>query len=207
MEQSTNIARLAPTPIIFIRHGQTDWNAEGRMQGQQDIPLNDTGREQARRNGRELKGFLQREGLSHADFEIISSPMLRTRQTMDLVLEEMELEANAYALDDRLKEITFGAMEGKTIPEIKAVNPELAEARKADKWGFVPPEGESYKMLSYRIEGWLMSCSKPMIIVSHGGVMRVLRGLLLGYPTTEIPTLEVPQDQFLVWRDGKESWV
>lgn len=207
MEQPTRLAHLAPSPIIFIRHGQTDWNAEGRMQGQQDIPINETGREQAHRNGRELKSLLAQDDWKAIDFQFLSSPMARTRETMELVRTELGLEPTDYGLDDRLKEITFGSMEGKTIPEIKAVNPELAEARKADKWGFVPPEGESYKMLSARIEGWLMTRSRPMVIVSHGGVLRVLRGMLMGFDASEIPSLDVPQDKFWIWRNLNESWV
>ncbi|MTI18722.1 histidine phosphatase family protein [Rhodobacteraceae bacterium RKSG542] len=205
--KATRAAQLAPTPIFFIRHGQTDWNAEGRMQGQQDIPLNEKGRGQARRNGQALKAYLEEHNLKPEDLTFMCSPLIRTRETMDLVREEMGLEAGDYKLDDRLKEITFGSLEGKTLAEIDEEAPHLGEARKADKWGFVPPEGESYKMLSLRIEGWLMTLSKPLVVVSHGGVMRVLRGLLLDYPSDEIPVLNVPQDEIFLWKDMQENWI
>ncbi len=198
---------VAPPLLIFIRHGQTDWNAESRMQGHQDIVLNDTGREQARRNGRALKAYFEGASFSQDAFHFASSPMLRTLETMRLVCEELGRGDDGFTIDERLREITFGAWEGLTIPELKERSPELVAQRKADKWAFVPPEGESYKMLSRRIEAWLATVTRPTVVVSHGGVMRVVRGLLLGIPTAEIPTLDVPQDQFFVWDGSSLDWV
>ncbi|WP_068318327.1 histidine phosphatase family protein [Polycladidibacter hongkongensis] len=207
LQELTRAARLAPDHIVFVRHGQTDWNKEGRMQGHQDIPLNDTGREQARRNGEYLALYLEEQGVNAEAFDWLCSPMIRTRQTMDILREEMGLPADQYRIENRLKEITFGAMEGKTIPELEVDQPEAVARRAADKWGFVPPEGESYQMLTARIEAWLMTTHRPLIVVSHGGVMRALRGLLCGHPEAEVPNLPVPQDQFWVWSNKEESWI
>ena len=66
--------------IYMIRHGQTDWNAEGRLQGQQDIPLNEIGRAQATRNGSTL---LSSAGSAIADFDFVASPLSRTRETLN----------------------------------------------------------------------------------------------------------------------------
>lgn len=200
-------ARFAPPFMIFIRHGQTDWNAEGRMQGQRDIPLNDTGRDQARRNGAALRDYLKEQDISLQDLSYFVSPLSRAVETMDLIFGELGLPTDLYQRDERLREITFGAWEGYTIPEIAARSPEQAAARKADKWGFVPPEGESYRMLSSRIDAWLATITHPAVVVSHGGVMRVLQGRLLPMPAQEIPTLDIPQDRFLVWKDGEIEWV
>jgi probable phosphoglycerate mutase len=206
-ETSGGTSRVAPPYLIFIRHGQTDWNAEGRMQGHKDIELNDTGRAQARRNGKALRAHIEQAGLSPGDLHFAASPMLRTLETMRIVCAELEREDSDFAVDERLREITFGVWEGFTIPELQAQSPDLVARRKADKWGFVPPEGESYKMLSDRIGAWLATVTRPTVVVSHGGVMRVVRGLLLGIPQAEIPTLEVPQDQFFVWDGSKLDWV
>ncbi|ADZ71738.1 histidine phosphatase family protein [Polymorphum gilvum] len=191
-----------PDVLIFVRHGQTDWNAEGRMQGQQDIPLNDTGRAQARRNGAALAAFLRAEALSVGDFRFLASPLGRTRETMELLRAEMGLPPQDYGLDDRLKELTFGAWEGYTLEELAGRTPDLVAARKADKWGFVAPGGESYGMLSVRIGGWLRSVDGPSVVVTHGGVIRVLHGLLLAVPPAEVPKLDVPQDTVWIWRHG-----
>lgn len=199
--------RHVPEPLIFVRHGETDWNVEGRLQGQRDIPLNDIGRGQAERNGRELAAFFAKRRIEPASVAYAASPLSRARDTMDLVRRELGLPAGGYELDDRLKELTFGDWEGFTIPELAERVPDLTARRKVDKWGFVPPGGESYKMLSTRIEAWLALLDRPTVVVSHGGVMRVLRGLLLGLPETEIPSLDVPQDKVFVWADGEAFWL
>lgn len=193
--------------LIFIRHGQTDWNAEGRMQGQKDIPLNDTGRGQARRNGQALASFLAHEGIDPAELRFIASPLGRTRETMDLMREAMGLPAGGYELEPRVKEITFGDWEGRTLEELAASDPELVAQRRSDKWGFVPPQGESYAMLSQRISGWLAEQTDPSVSVIHGGVIRVLRGLLEDLQPSEIPRLDVPQDVVYLWKDGKLSLI
>ncbi|WP_310621026.1 histidine phosphatase family protein [Flexibacterium corallicola] len=206
-ESITPAAKMAPTPIFFIRHGETDWNAEGRLQGQQDIPLNNRGREQARRNGRVLRAYLKNVGISTESLNFVSSPMARTRESMELLREELGLAREDYVQDERLKEITFGVMEGKTLPEVDELMPQYGAARREDKWGFVHPEGESYELLSLRIQSWLVTQSRPLVVVSHGGVLRVLRGLLEGHKTHVIPKLPVPQDEVFLWRDQKGCWL
>lgn len=193
-----------PDLLIFIRHGETDWNAEGRMQGQKDIPLNATGMEQARRNGERLKAYLEDARIDPSDLDFLASPLGRTRMTMELARQEMGLVPETYCLEDRLKELTFGSWEGNTLEEIAKTAPDLVERRRADKWGFVPPDGgESYEMLSHRIGGWLKTIDRPSVVVAHGGVFRVLRGLLEGLDRLSVPKLPVPQDVVFVWRDGR----
>lgn len=200
-------ASLMPPLLVFIRHGQTDWNAEGRMQGQRDIPLNDTGRAQARRNGQALRAFLEARGLAHEDLAFLASPLSRAVETMQIVCRELGRAEDAFVRDERLREITFGAWEGYTIPELADLHPERTARRKADKWGFVPPEGESYSMLANRIDAWLATVTRPSLVVSHGGVMRVLRGRLSGVPREEIPTLDTPQDKVLLWDGAAFDWI
>jgi broad specificity phosphatase PhoE len=111
-------------PLIFIRHGQTDWNKEGRLQGGQDIPINDTGVWQATRNGRRLKGVFEDEAFNLKDFTFVASPLGRCIRTMGLVREGLDLDPDTgFDRDDRLKEITFGAWEGKTFEELKGLTP------------------------------------------------------------------------------------
>ena len=125
---------MAILPIlIFIRHGETDWNAAGRLQGQRDIPLNDTGRAQARRNGTAIKAAMPEA----AGFDFVASPLSRSRETMEIVRAAMGLPPEGYTTDDRLKELTFGAWEGLTDEDLRAVDAELIAARAKDKWGFL----------------------------------------------------------------------
>ncbi|WP_422375177.1 histidine phosphatase family protein [Roseibium sp.] len=191
-----------PELLIFVRHGETDWNFEGRMQGQKDIPLNATGQAQATDNGQRLQGYLAQEGIDPATLDFVSSPLTRTRSTMELLRGAMNLDASAYRLEDQLKEITFGAWEGFTLEELAEEEQDLILQRRADKWGFVPPGGESYEMLADRIGVWLKTVDRPSVVVSHGGVFRVLRGHLEGREKVAVPKLDVPQDKVFVWRKG-----
>jgi probable phosphoglycerate mutase len=196
-----------PAPTIFIRHGQTDWNFEGRMQGRRDIPLNATGEGQAAANGARLKTFLTAEGIDPGTLDFVSSPLGRTRTTMELLRGAMGLEPDSYRLEDRIKEITFGDWEGFTLEELADEEQERLLQRRADKWSFVPPGGESYEMLSERIAAWLSSLDRPAVVVSHGGVFRAVRGLLEGRDKASVPRIDVPQDKVFVWRDGQFTTV
>ncbi|PVB62996.1 histidine phosphatase family protein [Labrenzia sp. 011] len=192
-----------PELLIFVRHGQTDWNAEGRMQGQRDIPLNATGRLQAAGNGERLKAFLEAQTIPSEGLDFVSSPLGRTRETMELLRSAMGEAPSAYRLDDRLKEITFGDWEGFTLEELADREQDRVLQRRADKWGFVPPGGESYEMLVGRIGPWLQTVDRPTVVVSHGGVFRAVRGLLEGLEKSAVPRQDVPQDKVFVWRDSR----
>jgi probable phosphoglycerate mutase len=188
--------------LYFIRHGQTDWNAERRYQGQRDISLNDTGRGQAARNGRKLGEIIEQLN----QYEFVSSPLLRTRQTMEIVRQEMGLSPQDYRTDPILKEINYGSWEGFTMDELSEKIPEALEARSADKWGSNVYDGESYSMLSDRTLEWLRSVSRDSVIVSHGAFSRCVRGHILGLEQNEIFDLEVPQNSFFSIRQGQIDW-
>lgn len=193
--------------LIHIRHGQTDWNAEARLQGETDVPINALGRDQARGNGRRLADWLQASGFEAGGFDWLASPLSRARETMEIVRAEMGLPPDSYRVEDRLREIAFGAWRGYTIPELKAIDVEAVRARRRDKWGFRPPEGESYADLKVRIAGWLDGLSGDAIVVSHGGVFRVLSHILAGTPEEDAPVLDTPQDRVAVFRDGGLEFV
>lgn len=197
---------LAAT-LIHIRHGQTDWNAEARLQGGRDIALNDLGRSQAARNGAALGAHLAAAGIDPASLDWVASPLSRARETMEIVRGAMGLDPAAYRLEPVLKEISFGRWEGFTIPELKVTDPEGVARRRADKWGFVPPEGESYRMLSDRVAGWLGTVRQDAVVVAHGGILRVLHGLLAGVPAADLPLMEVPQDQLCRFSAGGVDWI
>lgn len=188
--------------IYFVRHGETDWNAARRLQGQTDICLNDTGRLQAARNGRVLK-----ELISEFDsLDFIASPLSRTRETMEILRGEIGLERPGYRIDARIQEINFGHWEGFTWAELPERDPEGYRARLADPFGWRPRGGESYRDLMERIAAWFETLETDAVVVSHGGVSRVLRGHLLGIDPKEVPNLDVPQDKVLVLRRGHMGW-
>lgn len=188
--------------IYFVRHGETDWNAARRLQGQTDICLNDTGRRQAARNGRVLKELIENTDT----FDFVASPLSRTRETMEIVRDALGLERSGYRTDPRLQEINFGHWEGFSWSELPDRDPEGFRARLADPFDWRPHGGESYRDLMERCRAWLEGLERDAIVVSHGGVSRVLRGCLLEIDTREVPFLEVPQDKVLMLRQREVAW-
>ncbi|WP_117190741.1 histidine phosphatase family protein [Rhizobium terrae] len=181
--------------IYMIRHGQTDWNAEGRLQGQKDIPLNALGRSQATRNGERLRDMI---GTSE-DFTFIASPLSRTRETMERLRSAMGLDPLAYRTDERLVELSFGDWEGHTLEEISRLSPDRLAARALEKWSFIPPgeAAESYEILCWRIGAWLQSLQGPTVCISHGGVIRSLFRLIGNIEEEEAAAAPTPQDRIL----------
>jgi probable phosphoglycerate mutase len=202
---SRGSAMLQPgVTLYFVRHGETDWNAAKRYQGRRDIPLNATGRVQARRNGRALADLL---GSGAAALDHVASPLVRARETMEIMRAELGLEPTGYRTDERLAEIGYGHWEGLLWTELPATDPEGFAARQADTWGWQPVGGESYRMLSERVGRWLVETTRDTLVASHGGVSKALRGLVLELASTEIPRLEVPQDKVLVVTAGSIRWL
>src|SRR6185369_15096983 len=164
-----------PRPIVyFVRHGETDWNRERRLQGQHDIPLNTLGRSQAQRCGVILNELLLRGGRPAADFDYISSPLGRARETMELMRVELGLDPGRYRTDARLMEMSFGRWEGFTFAELKTREADALAARERDKWGFVLPGGESYAQLALRVQAWYEGLERDSVVTAHGGVCRAL---------------------------------
>ena len=198
---------MPATPIYFLRHGQTDWNVAALLQGQTDTSINDTGRAQARTNAARLAEALAAAGHDPHDFDYVASPLWRACETMEIVRRGLGLEAAGYRTDKRLMEIAFGAWEGRSFPQIKIDDPQAHRRRRADKWSYQPPGGESYAMLSERVRAWFVEIARPSIVVAHGGVSRVLRGHIDGLSPAETMLLDVPQDRVLAIGSDGYSWI
>jgi broad specificity phosphatase PhoE len=196
-------AMRAGVTIYFIRHGETDWNAQARYQGQADVPMNETGRAQAKRNGEALRPLLP--DIANADF--IASPLARARETMRIVREALELEPDAFQIDERLKEAHYGAWQGTLLADLPHIDAAGIEARTRDPFRWRPQGGESYEDLMARTLPWLDSIARDAVVVSHGGVSRVLRGHILGLDVATVPRLDVPQDRVLVLRRDGMAWL
>jgi probable phosphoglycerate mutase len=191
--------------VYFVRHGETGWNAEQRLQGQADTDINSRGREQADRNGRRLAELIEHP----ADFDFIASPMRRTRETMERIRIAMGLEPTAYRTDARLVEVHFGDWQGHTFAELEAQQKGSTAARSRDKWNFAPPgvHGESYQMLLERVRPWFEALERPTVCVTHGGVIRAIFRLVANTPPREAAALEISQDRVLKLGGGKLTWL
>ncbi len=197
-----------PPRIIFLRHGETDWNVEYRLQGQRDTPLNGRGRDQASAVGARLRGYFGDDAATlDQSLRFVASPLLRTRDTMRLARHAMGLDPERFATDLRLLELSFGRWEGLTWDELKARDPLAAKAREGDKWHFEPPGGESYAMLASRVRPWLDELDGDTLVVSHGGVARVLMAMIGGLSQTQAPVAEVKQGRALIFERGACQWI
>jgi probable phosphoglycerate mutase len=170
--------------IFAVRHGQTDWSRDGRAQGRSDQPLNETGRQQALRNARNIAAILEKSSISVSRVTFYTSPLDRCRQTARIICEC--LENSVIVEDERLIEMSFGTWEGLTDAEIKILDPVRRRACKNDRWHVGPPGGESYSELGNRLDPFLAQLRYPSVIISHLGVMRVLATRLSGQLREEL---------------------
>jgi probable phosphoglycerate mutase len=159
--------------FYFVRHGETDWNAERRLQGRRDIPLNALGRRQAARSGELLANLLAIGGATPQQFAFTASPLSRARETMEIMRAELGVPPQDYTVDVRLRSV-------------------LA-TRERDKWNFQPPGGESYAQLLVRVREWHDGMTGDTIIAAHGGVARALLVLYAVKSPAEAPLGDVAQ--------------
>jgi len=193
-----------PMPAIYhIRHGETDWNAEGRLQGWRDLQMNARGLTQATAAGAILHELFARDRRSPEEFAYVSSPLTRATATMRLVRTELRLPVDGFVCDDRLREISYGTWEGLTTPEIQARYPDLFAVRSRDKWHTAPPGGESYAALARRVEAWYAGVTQDTVVSAHGGTARVLM-VITGVATPEeAADCPIRQGAVYVFADGK----
>ena len=184
---------MSPPTIYYIRHGETDWNVEARLQGQQDIPLNARGRAQGVHCGGILRDLFARDVRDPATLDYIASPLQRARATMELARPELGLPAHGYRIDPRLTEICFGRWEGFTVAELHTRDPEGVAAREHDKWHFVPPGGESYQAVTARMGEWYAGLKRDTVVAAHGGTARGLMALLGIAKPAAAPLIDIAQ--------------
>lgn len=156
------------TRLVAVRHGETAWNVDTRIQGQLDIPLNDTGLWQAQRAGRALA----EEPIA----AVYASDLSRARQTAQEIARPLGLEVIA---DTGLRERGFGSFEGRTFAAIDAETPEDARRWRTRDPEFAPLGGESLLVFRDRVTRTVarlaaMHPGELVVMVAHGGVMDVL---------------------------------
>ena len=175
--------------LYFARHGQTEANVQKRFSGDKDTPLTPLGLEQAA----QLGGILKREVGQAAGYQFISSPLARAVTTMKIARRAMDLPAEGFATDNRLKEINLGVWDQLTDEEARALSPTLFEQRGNDKWHVRVPGGENYAEVAARISDWVRELKSDTIAISHGATTRILRGLLAGMDWRDMSSLDEPQ--------------
>ena len=178
--------------IYLVRHGRTEFNAEGRFQGRLDSPLTPLGIEQAGRCGALLKGLIG----DPAHWTLVASPLGRAVHTAEIIARGLGLSLD-FARDPRLAEIGMGQWDGLTIEDIDIVSPGVLAGSTRYDFFFRAPDGERYDPFAARLGEWLseaMADDRPRIAVSHGVAGRVLRGLYARMDPEAALKLDAPQD-------------
>jgi broad specificity phosphatase PhoE len=191
--------------LYYIRHGETDWNVEGRLQGSYDTALNALGRRQAAACADILRDLLTRDGHAPAAIGYVASPLKRARETVEIMRGKLGLPPSDYSVDARLREISFGEWEGLTFPDVRLRAPQALAERERDKWDFVPPGGESYAQVATRMRDWYAGLDADTVVVAHGGTARALIAVLAVASPAKAPSIEIGQGVVYRFADGSMS--
>lgn len=189
--------------LYFIRHGQTDWNVEGRYQGGRDVPLNETGRVQAEAVGKALRALIERDGGGPADYAWYASPLIRAIETMQIVLAAFAPPHPDVSIDPLLVEISFGSLEGRLHADIVDEVVTAPGRRDEGFWFHRPEGGENYDDLMARVAPFLTGLVGPSVVVAHGGVLRVVRHLIEGAARVDVVNWSTPQDVVYRFAEGR----
>ncbi len=181
--------------LFIVRHGQTEWNVEGRIQGKGDSPLTARGIEQVRG----VAAFLAEAGIDR----LYASPLGRTRHSAAMVAEATGCDP---VFDDRLVEGNYGVADGLTIDEVEQRCPGWWQKREADRWRVALPGGESIADIWARADsfaaehlcGVVADDGARVAVVAHQGVNRNLLAIVMGWPPEAI--LRMTQPNFVVYR-------
>lgn len=184
-------------PLFILRHGETEWNRQGRTQGRLDSPLTARGRAQAERQGATLRALSL-----PPDIALWSSPQGRARATAIIALDGL---AENVPVDDRLREVSVGLCEGLTNAEIEARFPGLIDPERPFEWYFDCPGGEALSALQTRVKDFLAGLSGPSVLVTHSITSRVLRAEVLGCDWRSLDGADGAQGVVYELRDGQQD--
>jgi probable phosphoglycerate mutase len=187
-------------PIIFVRHGETDWNCQGLIQGWTDTALNERGHRQARG----VAAALASAGHVEKGAAYVTSPLLRARQTMAHVAEAFGLEPERIETDAAVQELGFGIWEGRPFWELKA-SP-IYPAHPEERYDWRPEGGESYADGEARIGQWLLHLERPAVVVAHGAIGRCLIAMISGLERARLVELAMPQGCYCRLARGQAEW-
>ncbi|MCW0503644.1 histidine phosphatase family protein [Aeromonas piscicola] len=188
-----------PRTLYLLRHGQTRYNAELRLQGRCNSDLTAKGEAQATAMGARLRDLLD----DAARWTLYASPLGRARQTAHLVCQQLGLDGERIVWDERLVELDMGEWESHRVSELLAAHPEL-DLEQPD-WYLQAPGGEDFQGIQRRARAWLQDerIAERAIVVSHGLFGAMLRGVYADLDYTTTWSQELPQDAFFKLSGGR----
>lgn len=162
---------MSKTKFYFVRHGETDRNALGKLPGGEDSPLNETGRKQATETGKNITQTI------HVAY---SSPLLRAKQTKDIITSIFGNSIDTNEIDERISEVDFGALRGRTWEDAKEFHDDdIKELYRIQEYDFTHHGGDSFHTVKNRLYAFIKEMKKlhpgkNILVVTHAGVIRVL---------------------------------
>jgi len=179
-------------PIYLVRHGESVWNRQGKIQGIRESPLTKIGRAQARSIGERLVSEL-----GDVQFELRCSPQGRARETAEIICECLGRPATSIVTDDRIRDFNVGILAGFSGWEaVGREYPEQAKLRLEDPLSFHPPQGENGAAVFRRVTSFLKMCElgdQPILAVSHGVINKFIRAARRGIRGASIIALDEEQ--------------
>lgn len=170
------------TPVLLVRHGPTDWNESGRIQGRVDVELSARGR---------CKVAAWRLPPGWTEARVVASPLRRAYETAVLLTGRIPI------VDDRLVEMDWGRWQGRRLAELRGEAPAAMAAREGRGLDFRPPGGESPRDVCARLESLfaeLAADPHPVVAVCHKGVIRAALVLATGWNMQSKPPLRLPRE-------------
>jgi broad specificity phosphatase PhoE len=173
--------------LALLRHGDTAWSADGRLQGRSDVPLSDAGRAALRRF--RLPKLCE-------EMRVMTSPLVRCVETAAL------LGAPQAEREPRLVETSWGAWEGRRLAELREeLGADMAE-NEARGWDFRPEGGESPREVLARLRPWLAELAQPTLAITHRGVIRAIYAAAAGWDLRGKPAAKLEWDAVQLFRIG-----
>ena len=173
--------------LALLRHGDTPWSLEGRIQGRSDVPLSDAGRAAVR--------ALELPAPCRA-MRIVSSPLARCVETAAL------LGAPQAGREPRLAEMSWGAWEGRRLAELRAELGRAMAENEARGWDFRPERGESPREVLERVRSWIAELDQPTLAVTHRGVIRAVFASATGWDMLGKPPARLDWNAVHLFRIG-----
>jgi len=178
--------------VYLVRHGETDWNRKEIYQGQEDIPLNEKGKKEARNLALTLKGI--------EISSIYSSDLKRAKETAEIIAKSLGIQTVIYK--ESLREMNFGEWTGKSVFEMEE-NSALFQLWSKDPWNISPPEGETLKELASRVrkeaeEIFLKHYGQNVLVVTHAGPIKAIIFDLIGSTGNPYWNLDISHDTIVV---------
>ncbi|MCK5930955.1 MAG: histidine phosphatase family protein [Fulvimarina manganoxydans] len=197
--------RTALPEMLVIRHGETQWNVEGRLQGHGDSPLTLNGVRQTFAVAATLHAQLP----DLAAARLWVSPLGRARQTASILAGAWDIPFDRFQVEPALAERSFGLWEGLTLAEVEANFPQDFAHHARDPWRYAIAGGETRAAFTSRLENWLATLEPSMshVLVVHSGCLRALRGIVTGADRETILAYREPQTTALHLAEGRERLI